>query len=79
MTKNGISKSKEKITNIRNKINNLNINNKNETVLVGIIEDIFLKLDRTIFSSYKKVAVSEFDKFLKILTVEKLKIKKESK
>ena len=49
---------------------------KNETVLVRIIEDICDKLEKTIFSGFKKVAVNEFDKFLKISTVEKQKILK---
>ena len=54
----------------------MKIDKKNETVLVRIIEDICDKLEKTIFSGFKKVAVNEFDKFLKISTVEKQKILK---
>ena len=61
---------KEKIRNFRNNIKNMKIDNQNETILVKIIEDICDKLDKTIFSSFKKVAVNEFDRFLKISTVE---------
>ena len=55
---------------------NMKIDNQNETILVKIIEDICDKLDKTIYSSFKKVAVNEFDRFLKISTVEKQKILK---
>ena len=34
------------------------------------------KLGQTIFSGFKKVAINEFDRFLKISTVEKQKILK---
>ena len=54
----------------------MKIDNQNETILVKIIEDICDKLDKTIFFSFKKVAVNEFDRFLKISTVEKQKILK---
>ena len=54
----------------------MKIDNQNETILVKIIEDICDKLDKTLFSSFKKVAVNEFDRFLKISTVEKQKILK---
>ena len=64
------------LTIIRNSIKNMKIDNQNETILVKIIEDICDKLDKTIFSSFKKVAVNEFDRFLKISTVEKQKILK---
>ena len=33
---------------------------RNEAVLIGMIEDIFMKLDKTKFSSFKRVAVNEF-------------------
>ena len=64
------------LTIIRNSIKNMKIDNQNETILVKIIEDICDKLDKTIYSSFKKVAVNEFDRFLKISTVEKQKILK---
>ena len=76
MTKSKVDECKEKIMNFRNNIKNMKIENKNEIVLLKIIEDICDKLQKTIFSSFKKVAVSEFDKFLKISTVEKQKILK---
>ena len=46
---------------------------RNEAVLIGMIEDIFMKLDKTIFSSFKRVAVNEFENFLRVLGVEKQK------
>ena len=76
MTKTNVNECKEKIRNFRNNIKNMKIDNQNETILVKIIEDICDKLDKTIFSSFKKVAVNEFDRFLKISTVEKQKILK---
>ena len=42
----------------------------------GMIEDVFMKLDKTKFSSYKRVAVNEFDSFLRVLGVEKQKFLK---
>lgn len=36
-----------------------------------MIDDIFIKLDKTKFSSFKRVAVNEFDNFLRVLGVEK--------
>jgi len=76
MTKTKVDECKEKIMNFRNNVKNMKIDKKNETVLVRIIEDICDKLEKTIFSGFKKVAVNEFDKFLKISTVEKQKILK---
>ena len=38
-----------------------------------MIDDIFIKLDKTKFSSFKRVAVNEFDNFLRVLGVEKHK------
>ena len=73
MTSNGIQQSKEKIKSIRGRIEKLNIIDKNEAVLVGMIDDIFIKLDKTKFSSFKRVAVNEFDNFLRVLGVEKNK------
>ena len=52
----------------------MKMKSNNETILVRIIEEIIEKLDKTIFSSFKKVAMSEFDKFLKISTIEKQKL-----
>ena len=71
MTSNGIQQSKEKIKSIGGRIEKLNIIDKNEAVLVGMIDDIFIKLDKTKFSSFKRVAVNEFDNFLRVLGVEK--------
>ena len=76
MTKTNVNECKEKIRNFINNIKNMKIDNQNETILVKIIEDICDKLDKTIYSSFKKVAVNEFDRFLKISTVEKQKILK---
>ena len=76
MTKNRVNECKEKIEKFRNNIKNMKINNKNETILVKIIQDICEKLDKTIFSSFKKVTLDEFEKFLKISTAEKLKVLK---
>ena len=72
MTKTKVDECKEKIMNFRNNVKNMKIDKKNETVLVRICD----KLEKTIFSGFKKVAVNEFDKFLKISTVEKQKILK---
>ena len=70
MTKNNVNECKEKIANFRNVIKKMKMKSNNETILVRIIEEIIEKLDKTIFSSFKKVAMSEFDKFLKISTIE---------
>ena len=56
MTSNGIQQSKEKIKSIRGRIEKLNIIDKNEAVLVEMIDDIFIKLDKTKFTSFKRVA-----------------------
>ena len=69
-----VSECKEKIANFRNVIKKMKMKSNNETILVRIIEEIIEKLDKTIFSSFKKVAMSEFDKFLKISTIEKQKL-----
>ena len=76
MTKSNVSECKEKIKNFRNVILKMKMKSNNETILVKIIEEIFEKLDKTIFSSFKKVALGEFDKFLKISTIEKQKLMK---
>ena len=68
MTKSRVDDCKNKLENFRNNIKNMKINNKKETILVKIIKDICEKLDKTIFSSFKKVSLNEFDKFLKIST-----------
>ena len=49
----------------------VNIIDKNKAVLVGMIEDIFIKLDKN--SSFKRVALNEFNNFLRVLGVEKQK------
>ena len=71
MTSSGIQKSKDKMKDIRDRVENLQINDRNEAVLIGMIEDIFMKLDKTKFSSFKRVAVNEFENFLRVLGVEK--------
>ena len=76
MTKSNVSECKEKIKNFRNVILKMKMKSNNETILVKIIEEIFEKLDKTIFSSFKKVALGEFDRFLKISTIEKQKLMK---
>ena len=73
MTSSGIQKSKDKMKDIRDRVENLQINDRNEAVLIGMIEDIFMKLDKTKFSSFKRVAVNEFENFLRVLGVEKQK------
>ena len=50
----------------------VNIIDKNKAVLVGMIEDIFIKLDKK-NSSFKRVALNEFNNFLRVLGVEKQK------
>ena len=76
MTKSKVDECKERILNFRNNVKNMKIDSKNETILVKIIEDVCEKLGQTIFSGFKKVAINEFDRFLKISTVEKQKILK---
>ena len=76
MTKSKVDECKERILNFRNYVKNMKIDSKNETILVKIIEDVCEKLGQTIFSGFKKVAINEFDRFLKISAVEKQKILK---
>ena len=76
MTQNNVNKCKEKILSFRNNVKELKIIEKTDKILIGIIESICDKLDKTIFSSFKKVTISEIDRFLKISTQEKLKMLK---
>ena len=54
MTKQNISECKDKIVIFRNKIKVMNIVNKNDTILMKIVEEIFDKLDKTIFYVLRK-------------------------
>ena len=76
MTRTNINECKEKIRNFRNNIKNMKFDNQIETIVVKIIEDICDKLDKTNYSSFKKIAVNLFDMFLEISTDEKQKILK---
>ena len=43
----------------------MKLNNRNETSLIEIINDICDKLNKTIFSSFKMVAIQEIDSYLR--------------
>ena len=67
MTKNNVEKCKKKFEIMRKKIKLMKMNTEKGRVLVTSIEEIFEKLDKTIFSSFKKVTICEVEKILKAL------------
>ena len=67
MTKNNVEKCKKKFGIMRKKIKLMKMNTEKGRVLVTSIEEIFEKLDKTIFSSFKKVTICEVEKILKAL------------
>ena len=52
---------------MRKKIKLMKMNTDKISVLVTSIKEIFVKLDKTIFSSLKKVTICEVEKILKAL------------
>ena len=62
MTKNNVEKCKKKFEIMKKRIKLMKFNNEKERVLVTKIEETFEKLEKTIFSSFKKVTICEVDK-----------------